>query len=172
MKQKRQILIGLTLLILIGCSQTNKPHEKPFDKKAQTLTINFSKSIFSKEKINSKEILDTLNILSDTIFVDTAKYNRAPKATIYANNSAKTYFQVFENPKGIITAIAFFKNRTEINVAEYFNNGQVMCSFKVTDEGIRDGKFICYYEDGKYRRTGYYKNGTEVNDSSKTYNDQ
>jgi hypothetical protein len=156
----------------MSCSQTNKPYEKPFDKEAQTLTTNFCKSIFSRVKINSKEILDTLHSLSDTIFADTAKFCRTPKATIYANNAARTYFKVFENPKGTITAILFFKNKMKMNVAEYYGNGQVMCKFKVTDDGVRDGNFFCYYEDGKYRVTGYYKKGKEISDSSKTYKDQ
>ncbi len=160
------------LLILVSCSNANNPYEKPFDKEAQTLASNFSKSVFSRDIINSQEILDTLKMLSDTIFSDTATYFRTPKATIYANDAARTYFQVFENPKGTITAMAFFKNKTEMNVGEYFKNGQVMCKFNVTDNGVRDGNFYCYYEDGKFRRTGYYQNGTEISDSSRTYKDE
>lgn len=168
----RLTIIGLLLFIFVSCGETNKPLDKPFDKEAEILTTNFSKSIFSRESINSKEILDTLSTLSDTIYADTAKYFRTPRATIYANNAARTYFQVFENPKGTITAMAFFKNRTEMSVAEYFKNGRVLCKFSVTDDGVRDGKFFCFYEDGKYRSTGYYKNGVEVRDSSKTYKDE
>ena len=172
MLTNRLTFIGLLLFIFVSCKETNKPLDKTFDKEAEILTTNFSKSIFSREIINSKEILDTLSTLSDTIYADTAKYFRTPKATIYANNAARTYFQVFENPKGTITAMAFFKNKTEMSVAEYFKNGQVMCKFSVTDDGVRDGNFFCFYEDGKYRSTGYYKNGTEVRDSSKTYKDE
>ena len=172
MTRNKLLIIGLLLFLLVGCGQRNQPHDKPFDKETETLTTNFSKSIFSREIINSKGILDTLKTLSDTIYADTAKYLRTPKATIYANNAARTYFKVFENPKGTITAMAFFKNKTKISVAEYFKNGQVMCKFSVTDDGVRDGNFFCFYEDGKYRSTGYYKNGTEIRDSSKTYKDE
>ncbi len=172
MLTNRLTFIGLLLFIFVSCKETNKPLDKPFDKEAEILTTNFSKSIFSRKIINSKEIFDTLSTLSDTIYADTAKYFRTPKATIYANNAARTYFQVFENPKGTITAMAFFKNKTEMSVAEYFKNGQVMCKFSVTDDGVRDGNFFCFYEDGKFRRTGYYKNGTEVRDSSKRYKDE
>lgn len=172
MNKNRLLIIGLLLFIFVGCRPTNKPQDKPSDKEAETLTTNFSKAIFSREIINSKEFLDTLKTLSDTIYADTAKYFRTPKATVYANNAARTYFQVFENPKGTITAIAFFKNQTQMNVAEYFSNGQVMCKFSVTEDGVRDGNYFCFYEDGKCRTTGYYKNGTEIKDSSKTYKDE
>src|SRR6185436_3730933 len=155
----RQILIGLMFLIIVSCSQTSKPYEKSFDKQAQSSILKYSKSDFNRDIINSLEILDTLKMLSDTICPDTAKYFRTPKATLYANTAARTFFQVFEDPKGTITAMAFFINKTEMNVAEYFKNGQVMCKFNVTDDGVRDGNFYCYYEDGKFRRTGYYKNG-------------
>jgi len=161
----RLIIIGLLFLILVRCGESNNT----FDKEAEILTINFSRSIFSREIINSKEILDSLRTLSDTIYTDTSKYFRTPKATIFANNSAKTYFQVFEDPKGTITAMAFFKNKTELNVAEFYKNGQVMCKFSMTFDGVRNGNFFCYNEDGTFRSKGYYKNGTEVLDSSKTY---
>ncbi len=172
MNISRHILVGLLLLILVNCSRTNKSNEKPLNIETQTLITEFSKSIFSRERIISKEILDTLNILSDTIFADTAKYYRTPKAIIYANNAARTYFQVIEDPKGTINLIAFFNNNIEMNVAEYFDNGQVMCKFNVTDEGVRDGRYFCYYENGKYRRTGYYKKGKEINDSLRSYKDE
>jgi len=172
MDKNRLTLIGLLLLMLVSCRQTNKPQDKPFDKEAETMIINFSKSIFSREINNSKEILDTLSILSDTIFPDTAKYLRSPKATIYANNATRTYFEVFEDPKGTITAIAFFKNHTLMNVAEYYANGQVMCKFSVSDIGVRDGNYYCFYEDGKFRSTGYYNNGKEILDSSRIYKDE
>ena len=172
MTKNRQGLFCLLLFMSVGCKPTTKPKDKPFDKEAETLITNFSKYIFSREIINSREILDTLKTLSDNIFPDTAKYIRTPKATVYANNAARTYFQVFEDPKGTITAIAFYKNKTQINVAEYFDNGQVMCKFSVTDNGLRNGNYFCYYEDGRFRITGFYKNGTEIADSSRIFKDE
>ncbi len=168
----RLATIGLLLSLLLGCAQADKYEGKFLNENAETLTTNFSKSIFSKEIINSKGILNALKTLSDSIYTDTAKYFRTPKATIYANNEAKTYFQIFENPKGTITAIAFYKNKNQINVAEYFENGQVMCKFNMTDDGVRDGSYVCFFEDGKFRIKGYYKNGKEIKDSLRTFNAQ
>jgi antitoxin component YwqK of YwqJK toxin-antitoxin module len=172
MTRKSLTVIGLLLFILVSCGQTNKPQDKLNDKEAEILITNFSKSVFSREIINSEAILDTLKTLSDTIYADTAIYFRKPKATIYANNAARTYFQVFENPKGTISAITFYKNKTRINVSEYFDNGQIMCKFNVTHDGVRDGNFFCFYRNGKFRRTGYYQNGTEIIDSSRTYKEE
>jgi len=173
LRETATIIVCLAAItIFSGCCQTNSHNEKPFDEETQSLITNFSKSIFDREIINSMEILDTLTLLSDTIFVDTAKYFRTPKATVFANNVARTYFRVFENPKGTITAIGFYKNNAEINVAEYFDNGQVMCKFKVTVDGVRDGQFRCYYENGDFRTIGYYRNGQEIKDSTIRYEEQ
>ena len=166
----KYITLGLTTLLLTGCSQKSKiSEEKNIDYEMQNIITDFSESIFDKEIINSMEILDYLLVISDTIFEDTAKYYRTPKATIYANNSADTYFQIFENPKDTITVISFYKNKIRINTAEYYDNGQIMCKFKVTKKGIRDGHYYCFYEDGTYRAIGFYKNGEEITDSNKRY---
>ncbi len=101
--------------------------------------------------------------------MDTAKYSRTPKATLFINNKARTKFRVYENPKGTITAICYYREGKEINVAEYYKNGQAMCLFSVTENGIRDGNYNCYYEDGSLRITGYYKLGKGIKDSTRTF---
>jgi antitoxin component YwqK of YwqJK toxin-antitoxin module len=164
------VLIFFTTLFFTNCLQKNKvSEEKCIDYEIQSLITDFSEYVFDQEVINSKEILDHLLIISDTIFEDTAKYYRTPKATVYANNSANTYFQIFEKPKETITVIMFYKNKIQINAAEYYDNGRVMCKWKVTKKGIRDGHYYCFYEDGTYRITGFYKDGVEINDSNRVY---
>ena len=94
----------------MGCGQKSLKDEQNFDKQKQDLITDFSTNLFNKDKINSREVLDSLKLLSNDIYPDTAKYFRTPKATIYSNNSTRTYFQVFEKPKGTITVIAFYKS--------------------------------------------------------------
>ncbi|MFM2386796.1 MAG: hypothetical protein RL660_1553 [Bacteroidota bacterium] len=166
------LLLGLLQLVVTSCNDNQTTKNKLSDKINETVIANFSKYIFESEVINSKLILDSLKSLSDNIFVDTAKYLRTPKARVFANTNANTHFRVFEQPRGVITAISFYKKNIEINSAEYYNNGQVMCKFNTTTEGVRDGNYYCYEENGKYRMTGYYKKGVEVKDSARNFEDQ
>ena len=46
-----------------------------------------------------------------------------------------------------------------------------MCKFNVTNEGIRNGLFYCYKENGEYRHTGYFRNDIQLKDSLKVFND-
>lgn len=163
------ILIIYSSILILGSCNSLKKEEIKIDYQLQNQIDDYSKRLYSLKIINSEKVLDTLRTLSDNIMNDTAEYRRTPKATLYANNKAGTYFQVFENPKGTITAIVYFREGTEINVAEYYDNGQTMCLFAVTEDGIRNGYFNCYYENGEPRITGYHEMGKEIKDSTKTF---
>ena len=144
-------------LIIFGCKK-----ETPFDINKQNELADFSEDVFNLKTINSKEILRLIELKTVTKFKDTAEYSRTPKATIYADNSAKTYFQVFEQPKNVITALSYYKNGKEIYVAEYYGNGTIMCKFNTSREGIRNGKYECYYENGETRTTGEYLKNKKI----------
>ena len=144
-------------LIILSCR-----NETRFDIIKQTELTDFSERIFNQKTINSKELLHSIESKTVTKFKDTAEYNREPKATIYADNSAKAFFQVFENPKGIITTLSFHKNGKDIYTAEYYDNGTIMCKFKTSREGVRNGKSECYYKNGKIRTKGEYLNNERI----------
>lgn len=161
------LLIFICLLTLLSC---NREYKGDIVKLEVNLELEpFNKWVFGEDIINSKQLLDTFKKLSDTFFVDTASYVRKPKATLFINNHAKTFYRVFENPKGVITAIGFYRNSKQVCVAEYYENGQIMCSFSVKSNGIRDGGYICYHENGIYRTIGYYKNDVELSDSTRHF---
>lgn len=145
------------LLIILSCKK-----EKPIDIIKENELDEFSKHIFDQKIIDSKEILRLIESKTVTKFKDTADYNRTPKATIFAINSFKTYFQVFVKPKNVISALAYYKNGKQIYAAEYYDNGTVMCKFNRSKEGIRNGKYECYYENGKIRSTGEYLNDKQI----------
>lgn len=158
----------MTALILSMCSPTDKQN-KTFNKNKQNQIVLFSKNLFDRKIINSKNIIDSLTILSDNIITDTAEYTRTPKANLFISTNTNTYFKVYEKPKGTITAIAFYLNSNKINVAEYYKNGQIMCSFNVDEQGKRNGKYECYQENGDFRLVGYYQNDKEITDSLKRF---
>ncbi len=166
---KHRIIYFFSFLSLFACNQTIKTSDAKFEQDKQTKLSNFAKALFCKDKINFKETLDSIKILADIIQIDTAQYVRTPKANLYITTTAKTQFQIFENPKGTITAMTFYKNGKKIYVAEYFKNGQIICKFSVTDNGVRDGKYNCYNEDGFCNMTSYYKNNNIVADSTKYF---
>lgn len=166
---KHRIVYFFSFLVLFSCNQTIKTSDTKFDQDKQTQLSNFAKALFCKDKINFKETLDSIKIFSDIIQIDTAKYVRRPKANLYITTIAKAHFQIFENPKGTITAMTFYKNGKKIYVAEYFKNGQIICKFLVTDNGVRNGKYTCYNEDGFSIMTSYYKNNNIISDSTKYF---
>jgi len=161
----RLYLFALALFIT-GCNMVTN-HQSG---KERLKAINdYNKYIFGLKVIDSKSILDSLSKLSDNILTDTATYVRTPKATLFVNNKAGTVDQIFEDPKGTITAMSYKREGKRIYAAEYYDNGLVMCKFNVTDNGIRQGNDTCYYENGTLRHTGFYKDNSEVLDSSKDY---
>lgn len=152
------ILIGV---LFVSCNNaTNK--RITVNKEKQDVINNYNKYVFSLTKIESKNILDSLKILSDTIFTDTANYYRTPKATLYINNEARTIDQIFEDPKGVITVMRYCKEGKEIYIQEYYTNGQVKCKFSVTNNGVRNGDFTCFYENGNIRKSGVFENGRQT----------
>lgn len=161
-------IICVLIFSVIGCEQTTTT-KIDIDENKQARILIFAKSLFSKELMDSKNTLDSLQLLTNRIMEDTTEYVRTPKATLFISNSTNTYFQVFEKPKGTITAIAFYLNDNRFYAAEYFKNGQVMCKFSVSGDGKRNGPYICYNEDGTYRTLGYYKNDKEIADSVKRF---
>jgi antitoxin component YwqK of YwqJK toxin-antitoxin module len=154
-------ILLLAFTVLTGCNG----ELKPIDKSERLRIDNFSNYLFQLKKIDSKSVLDSIKILTDFSMKDTAEYKRNPKATLFINEAAQTRFQVFENPKESITAIAYFRQNKMINVAEYYDNGQAMCVFSVNEAGQREGPYECFFEDGSFRIKGFYKNGKEVSDS-------
>ena len=169
-EMKNFILISLTALILSNCGQTKK-HNEIIDINKQTQILQFYRTLFASKIINSKYKLDSLTLFADKVIEDTSKYVRTPKANLYISTNTNTSFQVFEKPKGTITAIAFYLNGKRINAAEYYKNGQVMCLFSANEQGKRNGKYECYNENGSYRHIGYYKNDKEIADSLRRFSE-
>lgn len=112
-------ILLLALTVLTGCHG----ELKPIDKFERLRTDNFSDYLFQLKKIDSKSVLESINTLTNFSTRDTAEYKRTPKATLFINEAAQSRFQVFENPKESITAIAYFRHNKMINVAEYYENG-------------------------------------------------
>ena len=152
----KKIIPLILPIIFLSCKT-----EPEFDLKKQNQIVELSRNIFSQKKIDSKEILALIEQNSTQIYQDTVK-NKSKSVTIYSNPAAKTYFKIYEKSKGIIFAIAFFKNGKEINTTEYYENGQIQCLFALNMQGVRDGKYNCFHENGNIRITGMYSNGEQT----------
>jgi antitoxin component YwqK of YwqJK toxin-antitoxin module len=166
---RKILLLVVVCLFFSNCNFTIK--QTPLNKEKLKIIDGYNRRLFNLTKIDSKQVLDSLERLSDNIFTDTGHYFRTPKATLYINTQAKTKNQVFENPKGTITAIGYYRGEKQINMAEYYSNGQIMCMFTVDEDGVRNGNYYCYYEDGSFRMTGKFSNGNEIRDSFQFFKD-
>lgn len=153
------------MLFLTGCHQATTS----LDKSEQLKTDVYSEYLFTLQKIDSRSVLDSIKALTTSSMQDTANYKRKPKANLFINEAGHTWYQVFENPKGTIAVIAYFRENQEINVAEYYKNGQAVCLFSVSEEGMRNGPYQCFYENGTPRIKGFYQNDNEVLDSTKQF---
>ncbi|WP_133256578.1 toxin-antitoxin system YwqK family antitoxin [Flavobacterium tibetense] len=154
---KKIITICVLLFAIYSCKE-----DVQFDLKKQNQMVELSDKIFAIKKIDSKKVLKLIEKNSTEIFEDTAKTDFNPKPLIYSNLAGKTFFKVYERPKGTVYAISFYKNNTEINTAEYFDNGQVQCLFKIDKKGIKNGKYNCFHRNGKIRKSGEYLNNKNI----------
>ncbi|MCL9804957.1 hypothetical protein NAT51_05475 [Flavobacterium amniphilum] len=153
---KKTVILSLVFLLSMSCKE-----EVRFDLKVQNQMVKFSEEIFGAQKIDSKKVLGSIKDISTVIYQDTSASGTNPAPTIYSNPSGNCYFKVYERPKGMIYGISFFKNNTEITSAEYHDNGQVQCQFKVDKKGIKNGTYNCFHRNGKIRKKGTYLNGKE-----------
>jgi antitoxin component YwqK of YwqJK toxin-antitoxin module len=169
MNNMRRLFLLPLFLTLFGChDSSDKNFVQTTNKKASNI-IGFDKYLFSFNKINSSAILDTLEKMSDTILFNTSIKPNTREGTIYVNNEADTKYVIYEYSKESISAIGYFRNDNNINTVEYYPNGQVMCKFSVLEDGIRDGHYACFEENGIVRSSGFYANRREVKDSARLY---
>ena len=131
----------------------------------------FNKYIFTLKKIDSKRLLDTLREISDTVLKNTALDSVSRKGDLYIDLINDTKFLIYKSSEGVISAIIYCKGAKIVTATEYYPNGQVICKFSTNKDGIRDGPYCCYKEDGEIRSSGFYLNGTENRDSARYFDD-
>jgi len=144
----RNIFIVLHLFI-VACNQ-----EKITDKE------------ISQDKLSDIEVIKVdLNITSqleensDSVFYDTTRYYQGAKSTEYIQKDKNEITKVFHDTLGNIMAIMKYENDSLIEGAEYYPNGQIMGKLPERKNGKLDGPVRYYYENGRVRSEGVFKNG-------------
>jgi hypothetical protein len=165
---KKTIILLSIAITVVSCQQTSDTSIAGH-KHEQSEILNFSNDLFNRDVINSQNTLDSIKLFCDKVIDDTAHAHRRTGAKLYISSSTSSYFRIYENSKGTISAIGFYTNGIKYNVAEYYDNGQVMCKFRVTESGKRNGRYICYHKDGKTRQVGHYHNDHLIADSLKHF---
>lgn len=165
-----------TLLLTFALSVSLTSCEVGFVKKTKheggslIQLTNFSSWLFNQNKIQSQDVLDSIIRLSEKSILDTTGHSKERKAILYINDVAGTTFKVFKPKNGDIRYIGYYENGVEKNGVEYLDHGQAACLFKLTNNGIRDGIYRCYHEDGSIRIIGWYRNGKDIHDSIRRFN--
>ena len=144
------IQIVILSLLIFGCKPT-------VDIEKQEAITDLSAQLFQKKTIDFLETLDLIKAHTDLKTTDSLT-----RIDNYINTSANIFFEVNESPNGIIKYMSYYVNNKEIYVAEYYDNGQIMCKFNTSKEGIRNGPFACYHKNGKPRILGKFKNNEKI----------
>ena len=138
--------LSLIIIIVSLCNCHNNSY-----KEKNSTSNQYYKYLFSLKKITSNSILDTLNKISDTVLQDASVDSGSRKGTLYVSTLNDAKYLVYEYAAGSISAIIYYKGQKRINAAEYYPNGQIICNFPVTVDGIRNGVYSCFHENGKTR---------------------
>lgn len=91
------------------------------------------------------------------------------KGTVFINDSSDSKYLIYKSTDETIDAIIYYKRGNRNNVAEYYPNGQVICRFSVTEDGIRNGKYYCFDDKGNITFQGFYINGKDIADSARSF---
>lgn len=155
--------------LFIGCNTNSTNNKISKTNNEPKIIKEFDNYLFGLAKINSFEIRDTLQKTSDTILMNTSIKPGSREGTIYVNHTTNSKYIVYEYSNGSISAIVYYYGDRNINAAEYHPNGQVICKFPISEDGIRNGKYHCFQENGNLKSTGFYFKGEEISDSMKVF---
>lgn len=109
-------------------------------------------------KIDSN-IINKLIEESDSVYYDTIRHFEGAKATLYFQKNKNELTKVFHDTLGNIVAILNYRNDSIINGTEYYANGQIMGKLPERKNGRLDGQARYYYDNGRVRSEGFFKNG-------------
>lgn len=154
------------MLPFLGCNKEDKKVKLELEKEKIS---KFRIEIFNQEKIDSRKILSDIIPMSDSISENKFSKNNTSREKIYFTGIKNGQLRFFENPKRIISAIGYYENGVEVIKMEYFNNGQAKCRFSLTDDGIKNGPYFCFKENGQIWLSGYFDKGLSIQDSLKKY---
>lgn len=146
-----KIILFISLSILFyGCKDK-------IDIKKKNELIGLSEQLFHKKNIDFSTTLDLIKKNTTLKTTDSINFT-----DIYSNKSANIFYKVYEEPKGIIKFMSFHINNKKNYEAEYYDNGLIMCKINTSREGIRNGVFECYHENGMLRIFGEYLNNEKI----------
>lgn len=120
-------------------------------------------------KIDSKAVLDSLNKISDTTFLDTANYSRRPKAQLFIQIEENLKHQVFSDSLGNILTHIIYKDTIVEFVEKYFSNGQIISKVNYNENDEAHGEYKFYFPNGQIKIKGEYINGEEVTEKRVMY---
>jgi hypothetical protein len=112
-------------------------------------------------KLDRAEIQNILNA-SDTLTVDTPRRHDFYVIEHYRNGHDGTLTAILKDSLHNIVGINQTKNGVHIFGAEYFPNGQIKGVLTLNKHGEPDGPAKYYFEDGRIRSFGNWKNGDKV----------
>ena len=148
-------ILPLALFTLwVSCRKSNE-----IDVKKQAEIISLADSIMHSKKIDFRKVFAVVKSHSTDVYRDTGVSKFRPSPLIYSNTYAGTSFKIYEQSKGKISIIQFYKSGEEIATCEYYDNGQIKCLF---DQNSENGPYECFHKNGKLRQTGWNKDGRAV----------
>jgi antitoxin component YwqK of YwqJK toxin-antitoxin module len=157
-------LAPLLLVLTISCTSSEYRPVRSVNVVKQLQIDAFSDSLYSLTQLDLRAALTAIEGLSDTIYLRSYKEPN-PEIPTYANTAAHTYFEVLLNDQDLPRAITYYRNGQEINGAEYYPNGQVICQHPSAVDGKRNGRYTCFHESGEVNKIGFYRNNVDVRDS-------
>lgn len=136
---KRTIII-LLLFFLSSCGQTER-------------------SDIEVIKFDPKTI-DDLKRTSDTIYTEYIGRTDFYTADHFVNRKDSVTAKLFKDATGNVVALNRSKNETVFFAMEYYPNGQARGKLPEKTDGAYNGQVRYFYEDGRVKSEGQFKNGS------------
>lgn len=136
----REFILPIVLILFImACADKNKSG-------VEKITVN-------------KTMLDSIRHHSDTGYERNIGAKEFFSAEQYFNKKDSIISKIMKDEKGNVTGFVQFRNGIRLAYAEYFTNGQLKANLPLDAEGRFDGLSKYYYEDGRVKSEGPYKEG-------------
>ena len=133
------LLAAVLILFIIACADKNKSRV---------------------EKILVDKVrLDSIRQHSDTGYERNVGSKEFYTAEQYLNKKDSIISKIMKDEKGNVTGFVQFRNNLRLAYAEYYPNGQLKGSLPLDGEGRFSGPSKYYYEDGRIKSEGVYKEG-------------
>ncbi|MEO6670284.1 MAG: hypothetical protein ABIN36_12455 [Ferruginibacter sp.] len=133
------LFVWINILLLFGCENT-----APVSKHRSTVDM---------------KMLDSIRKNSDSTYSELYGRNDFVTAEYFISKKDSTTTQVMSDSSKIIRQVIIAKNKRRIYFTQFYANGQLMFKNHLDDYGQFNGESSSFYESGRLKRTGIYKNG-------------